>query len=89
MNRDTVLADLRARGYAGYCFFEDPRGKQNVIVVSFGRDGLQTWIQDERAQPIRGSLRTFREENEALTDFAHRVALWNRVSGVRSPTPQA
>jgi hypothetical protein len=35
MNRDTVIADLRARAYTGYCFFDDPRGKTNVIVVSY------------------------------------------------------
>ena len=59
MNRDTVLADLRARGHAGYSLFEDPRGKPNVIVLTFGRNGFQTWIQDERAQPIAGSLRAY------------------------------
>lgn len=86
MNRDTVLADLRARGYAGFCFLDDSRGKSNVIVLSFGRNGFQTWIQDERAQPISGSLRTFAEEPTALADFVHRVEIWNRVSGVRSTT---
>lgn len=89
MNRDTVIADLRARGYTGYCFFDDPRGKTNVIVVSYGRSGYQTWIQDERAQPIDGSLRTFSEEHAALADFAHRVELWNRISGVRATTSRA
>jgi len=83
MNRDTVLADLRARGHAGYSLFEDPRGKPNVIVLTFGRNGFQTWIQDERAQPIAGSLRAFHAESEALADFTHRVEIWNRVSGVR------
>lgn len=85
MNRDTVIADLRARGHAGYSLFEDPRGKPNVIVLAFGRDGFQTWIHDERAQPIAGSLRTFAEESDALSDFTHRVEIWNRISGVRSP----
>lgn len=83
MNRDTVLADLRARGHAGYSLFEDPRGTPNVIVLTFGRNGFQTWIQDERAQPIAGSLRAFDAESEALADFTHRVEIWNRVSGVR------
>ncbi|MEW2010198.1 MULTISPECIES: hypothetical protein [Microbacterium] len=87
MNRDTVLADLRARGSVGFCFFDDPRGKTNTVVVSYGREGFQTWIQDERAQPIEGSLRVFAAEQEALADFAHRVQLWNRVSGVLSPGP--
>lgn len=85
MNRDTVIADLRARGYTGYRFFEDPRGAANVVALSFGRDGYQTWIQDERAQLLGGSLRTFADEQDALADFAHRVAIWNRVSGVRGP----
>lgn len=85
MNRDTVIADLRARGYTGHCFFDDPRGKANVVAVSFGRDGYQTWIQDERAQLIGGSLRTFADEQAALADFAHRVEIWNRISGVRRP----
>lgn len=84
MNRDTVIADLAARGHAGYSLFEDPRGKPNVVVLTFARDGFQTWIQDERAQPITGSLRTFAQEPEALADFAHRVEIWNRISGVRS-----
>ncbi|MEV8251840.1 hypothetical protein AB0O87_13070 [Microbacterium sp. NPDC076768] len=83
MNRNTVQADLQVRGYVGYCFFEDPRGKQNVIVLSAARNGFQSWIQDERAQLISGSLRTFTEENDALTDFTHRVELWNRISGLR------
>lgn len=84
MNRDTVLADLRARGFSGYCLGDDPRGKTNVVVLSHGRSGYQTWIQDERAQPIEGSLRVFGEEHEALRDFAHRVEIWNRISGVRT-----
>lgn len=84
MNRDIVLADLRARGYTGFCFFDDPRGKSNVVALSFGRNGFQTWIQDERAQPLSVSLRTFAEEHEALADFTHRVEIWNRISGVRS-----
>lgn len=87
MNRETVLADLRARGSVGFCFFDDPRGRTNTVVVSYGREGFQTWIQDERAQPIEGSLRVFAEERDALADFAHRVQLWNRVSGVRAPGP--
>ncbi|WP_314422362.1 hypothetical protein [uncultured Microbacterium sp.] len=84
MNRDTLIADLRARGREGYALFEDPRGKPNVVVLAFGRNGFQSWIQDERAQPIEGSLRTFDEEPEALADFAHRVEIWNRISGIRS-----
>ncbi|OAN42095.1 hypothetical protein [Microbacterium sp. H83] len=89
MNRDTLLADLRARGLSGFCFFEDPRGKAHVVVISFGRDGFQTWLQDERAQPIVSSLRTFAEERDALSDLAHRVEVWNRIDGVRSPVAQA
>lgn len=89
MNRDTVIADLRARGFSGYCFFDDPRGKINAIAVAYGRNGYQTWIQDERAQPIDGSLRTFGDEPAALADFAHRVELWNRISGVRATASPA
>ncbi|PKI92275.1 hypothetical protein CW368_05480 [Actinomycetales bacterium SN12] len=89
MNRDSVLADLRARGHSGYCLFDDPRGKANVVVLAFGRNGCETWTQDERAQTIRGSLRTFADEGKALADFAHRVEVWNRVSGVRSPGSHA
>lgn len=85
MNRDAVIADLHARGYTGFAFFEDPRGKSNVVAVSFGRAGFQTWIQDERAQPIDGSVRTFADEPAALADFVHRVEIWNRLSGVRTP----
>lgn len=84
MNRATVLADLQVRGFTGYCLFDDPRGKPHVVVLAANRDGFQTWIQDERAQLVSNSLRTFADEGEALADFAHRVAIWNRVTGVRS-----
>lgn len=89
MNRDTVIADLRARALTGYCFYEDPRGQAHVVVLSYTRDGYQTWIQDERAQLVGGSLRTFAAESEALGDFVHRVEIWNRISGVRPPAQRA
>ncbi|WP_029145562.1 hypothetical protein [Microbacterium luticocti] len=83
MNRDTVASDLAARGYTGYVLFDDPRSKTNVVVIAQGRAGFVTYIQDDRAQVLPPSVREFADEQSALADFAHRVDVWNRITGVR------
>ncbi|GAA4480887.1 hypothetical protein [Microbacterium panaciterrae] len=83
MNRETVGLDLAARGFTGYALLTDPRGKSNIVVLAEGSGVWATFLQDERAQVLRPSLREFAHEEEALADFVHRVELWNRITGVR------
>ncbi|TFV96637.1 hypothetical protein [Orlajensenia leifsoniae] len=80
MIRADALRIIAEEGLTRSVWFDEPTRKTNAVVIVEHDSGFDVFDTGERAEEVDGSRIRHQTEDAALTDFIHRLRVWNELA---------